>query len=101
MDRFWTDVIVLHSPTGEIKRYREDFDTMGEAISKPCEFLRHLQDDPDVEVQSDSLVNLNGQQEVDEIEEIFICYFRIQARDEFHGMILVTALHDRIEPAGE
>jgi hypothetical protein len=103
MDRFRADVIVLHVPTGELKRYREDFDTLEAAISRPFWFLRQLHDDLVVQLESDSWKNLNGQPRDDGVEEVFGCYFRAREGDEVHGMVLVTVLPhsdgDGTEPA--
>jgi hypothetical protein len=91
-DRFRADVIVLHVPTGELKRYREDFDTLEAAISRSFWFLRQLHDDPDVQLECDSWTNVNGQPRDDGVEEAFGCYFHAGERDEVHGMVLMTVL---------
>jgi hypothetical protein len=92
MERFRADVIVLHAPTGELRRYREDFDTLEAAISRPFWFLRELHDDQNVQLECDSWTNLNAQPRDDGVEEVFGCYFRAGGRDEVHGMVLVTVL---------
>jgi hypothetical protein len=100
MERFRADVIILHVPTGELKRYREDFDTLEAAISRTFWFLRQLHDDPDVQLECDGWTNMNGQPRDDGVEEVLGCYFRAGERDEVHGMILVTVLprSDGTEP---
>jgi hypothetical protein len=92
MERFRADIIVLHVPTGELRRYREDFDTLEAAISRPFWFLRELHGDPAVQLECDSWTNLNAQPRDDGVEEVFGCYFRAGGRDEVHGMVLVTIL---------
>jgi hypothetical protein len=100
MERFRADVIVLHVPTGELRRYREDFDTLEAAISRHFWFLRELHDDPAVQLECDSWTNLNAQPRDDGVEEVFGCYFRAGGRDEVHGMVLVTILpqNNGVEP---
>lgn len=100
MAHFTADIIAMHAPTGQLQSYREDFDTLAQAISKPCWFLQQLRSDVGDQLQCNSWANLgwqSGDEDEDGNRQIFWCNFMIGGAAGISGMVLVTALHQEVD----